>query len=347
MKIIDAHTHVFPQYAHLAVKVMDKCGIECGITLEWHDGFGADLKEHIKIFNQYSGRFIVFGNIDFSKINEKGFAKAAAEQMEEDVEAGMRGIKIYKSLGLEYKDGKNKFWRISDERLDPIWAKAAELGIPILIHTADPAAFWQPVNKNNFWNKVLCDEYAWWSYYRKKFPCRDELLAQRNEVIKRHVDTIFICPHVGNRADTLDLAASDLETMPNIYYDLSARIPILGLPGKRSQRTKEFLIQYQDRIIFGTDSIYDDTNISTGIQAQCLYQPGQIAIGDTDPKDKYIETSVEFAKSNIDFLTTDKIQVNPPFNRNKKGFSIKGVNLLSDVSEKICYYNIKKLLKIK
>ncbi len=88
MKIIDAHTHVFPQYADMAVRVMDLCGIERVITLEWHDGFGDTLEKHLKTFNSYPGRFIVFGNVDWSRISEKGFSTAAASQMERDVEAG-------------------------------------------------------------------------------------------------------------------------------------------------------------------------------------------------------------------------------------------------------------------
>jgi len=135
MKIVDAHTHVFPQYADLAVRVMDQVGISCSVTLEWHDGFGATLQEHLKTFNRYPGRFVVFGNIDFRRINESNFAREAAQQMEKDVESGMRGLKVYKALGLEYRHPDGTFWRVNDERLDPIWEKAGELGIPVLIHT--------------------------------------------------------------------------------------------------------------------------------------------------------------------------------------------------------------------
>jgi predicted TIM-barrel fold metal-dependent hydrolase len=344
MTIIDAHTHVLPHYADLAVEVMDRCGIERVVTLEWHDGFGDTLREHMKVFDRHRGRFIVFGNVDFRRINEDGFARAAAEQMERDVEVGVRGLKIYKALGLEYRDGRGEFWRINDERLDPIWAKAGELGIPVLIHTADPPAFWQPVNESNFWNGVLYGEYAWWSYYRKGFPSIEELLAERNEVIRRHPGTIFIGPHVGSNASCLEAAADDLDEMPNLYYDISARIPIMGLPGRRCARSREFLLQYQDRVLFGTDVIYDDTNVPTGMQAQCLYQPGEVPLGDADPREKYVETTVEFVQSHLDFLMTDKVQTNPPFKRTTRGYSIVGLDLPEEVCEKILCGNAQRLL---
>jgi predicted TIM-barrel fold metal-dependent hydrolase len=345
MKIIDAHTHVFPHYADLAVRTMDQCDVECCVTLEWHDGFGETLNKHVKAFNKYPGRFVVFGNVDFSRINERGFGQTAAKQMEQDVEAGMHGLKVYKALGLEYRDGEGNFWRVNDERLDPIWEKAGELHIPVIIHTADPAAFWQPINEHNFWNAVLYGEYDWWTYYRKNYPSRDELLAERNDVIRRHPDTTFICPHLGSRADCLRLATDDLDVFPNLYYDLSARIPTLGLPGRHAEQTREFFITYRDRILFGTDSIYDDINVPTGMQAQCLYQPGEIPLeeGET-PEGKYISTSVEFLKSHIDFLTTDKLQSNPPFKRNRSGFAVQGINLPEEVCERVLWKNAQRLI---
>ncbi len=346
MTILDAHTHVFPQYADLAVEVMDRCGVERAVTLEWHDGFGDRLREHMKAFGRYPGRFVVFGNVDFSRINEPAFARTAAEQMARDVDAGMRGLKVYKALGLEYRDEKGDLWRVNDERLAPIWAKAGELGVPVLIHTADPPAFWQPVNESNFWNGVLHGEYAWWSYYRKGLPSIEELLAERNEVIRRHPDTTFICPHVGSKAATLDAAAEDLDEMPNLYYDISARIPIMGVSRRRSVRSREFLTEYQDRVLFGTDLIYDDTNVPTGVQAQCLYQPGEIPLGDENCRERYVETTVSFMQSHLDFLMTDTVQSDPPFKRTTKGYSIVGLGLPEEVCEKILFENAQSLIDL-
>jgi len=344
MRIIDAHQHVYPQYVDLAIRAMDRAGVERVATMEWHDGFGPTLKEHLRIFGQYPGRFTVFGNVDFRRINEPRFARTAAEQMEKDVEAGMRGLKVYKALGLDYRQENGEFWRINDERLDPIWAKAGELGIPVLIHTADPCYFWQPVNEDNFWNGVLYGEYAWWTYYRKGYPSRDELLAERNEVIRRHPKTIFICPHVGSNSESLDVAADDLDALPNLYYDISARIPIMGLPGKHCQRSRQFLIEYQDRVLLGTDTIYDHTNVPTGIQAQSLYQPFEIPLGDADPREKYVDTTVEFIQSHLEFLMTDRVQVKPPFKRTTKGYSIVGLSLPTEACEKILHRNAERLI---
>ena len=344
MKIIDAHTHVFPHHAHLAVDVMDRCGIDRVITLEWHDGFGDTLRKHLEIFNAYDSRFVVFGNVDWRLVNDHGFGETAAGQIESGVSLGMRGLKIYKSLGLSYRRPNGKVWAINDPAFDPIWEKAGERRIPILIHTADPVFFWQPVDENNFWNGVLYGEYAGWSYYQKDYPDREKLLADRNDVIARHPKTTFICPHVGSKSDSLDRAAEDLDAFPNLHYDLSARIPILGLSAAHAARTRAFMTRYQDRMLLGTDMIYDDTNVPTGIQAQCLYQPGEFPLGDADPDKKYVETSVAFFQSHLDFLTTGKIQTDPPFKRNRNGFSIAGLDLPREVCENILHRNISRLI---
>ncbi len=344
MKIIDMHTHVFSRYVKLAVEVMDRCGVESSVTLEWHDGFGDSLRRHLEIFSAYPGRFIVFGNVDFSRINEPNFGETAARQMEQDVAAGMRGLKIYKALGLDYKHPDGSFWRVDDPRLDPIWAKAGDLGIPVLIHTADPIAFWEPVNEQNFWNGVLYGEYAWWTYYRKNYPCPEELLGERNNVIARHPKTVFIAPHVGSKSDCLDWAADDLEAFANLYYDISARIPIMGKNARWAAHSREFLTTWQDRILFGTDMIYDDTNVPTGMQAQALYQPFEIPLDGADPVAKYVETSCAFMQSHLDFLLTDRVQTNPPFKRREGGITITGLNLPQEVCQKILYSNFQRLI---
>jgi predicted TIM-barrel fold metal-dependent hydrolase len=346
MPILDAHTHVFPQYAGLAVRAMDRAGIDACVTLAWHDGFGEGLREQLAAFARYPGRFIVFGNVDFRRINEPDFAETAAEQMARDVDAGMRGLKIYKALGLDYRHPDGTFWRIDDPSLDPIWAAAGALGISVLIHTADPPYFWQPVDERNFWNGVLYGEYAWWSYYRKGVPCRDELLAERNAVIARHPGTVFIAPHMGSNAEFLDAAADDLDAFPNLYYDLSARIPIMGRPGRRAARAREFFLAYPNRILFGTDNIFDDTNVPTGMQAQCLYQPYEIPLDGADPEDRYVETTAAFTQSHLDYLRTDRIQENPPFKRTTRGYHIQGLALPEDICAQVLWGNAQRVLNL-
>jgi len=344
-RIIDFHTHVFPHYADLAVEVMDRCGIESSVVLAWHDGFDAGLKRHLDAFAKYPGRFITFGNVDFARINEPDFALRAAAQMEADAKAGMRGLKVYKALGLSYQKTGGDFWKPNDSLLDPIWAKAGELNLPVLIHTADPACFWEPVNEFNFWNGVLYGEYSWWTYYGKGMPSSAELLGERLEMISRHPGTTFIFPHAAEKCDSLDAAAEDLDRFPNLFYDFSARLPDMARSARRAAHTREFFTAYPDRILFGTDIIYDDTNVPTGQQAQILYQPGEIPLHRADPKARYVETTSAFVQSNIAFLTSKEIQFSPPFKRSHAPFHIHGLGMPEDLADRILSANAGRLLR--
>lgn len=345
--IIDIHTHVYPAYAELAVEAMDRCGIRSSVVLAWHDGFGEGLRRHLDAFSQYPGRFITFGNVDFRRINEPDFARRAAEQMEQDHASGMRGLKVYKALGLTYRRPDGTFWRPNDPELDPIWAKAGELGLPVLIHSADPPCFWQPVGEWNFWNDVLHGEYGWWTYYNKKFPSPEELLGDRIEMVSRHRETTFIFPHCGEKADSLDDAAEDLENHPNIFYDLSARIPELARSPRRAAHAREFIEAFSTRILFGTDVIYDDTNVPTGVQAQKLYQPGALPMKGRDSRKAYIESTAEFIEANISFMTSDNVMDSPPFCRSRRPFQIHGLGLDEQDCRRIFHENATRLFAAK
>ena len=343
--VIDFHTHVFPQYADLAVQVMDLTGIATAVVLAWHDGFGEGLDRHFAAFDRHPGRFIVFGNVDLRRVNEAGFGRTAARQLELGAARGMRGLKVYKNLGLELRKPDGTFWRPNDPELDPLWARAGELQLPVLIHSADPPAFWEPVNEANFWNGVLHGEYAWWSYHGKETPTPRELLADRLEVAARHPKTTFIFPHVGDKTEALESAAEDLERFPNIMYDLSARLPDLARTARRAALAREFVQTYADRILFGTDMIFDETNVPTGQQAQILYQPGEIPLNGADPEKRYVQTSVDFMRSNLEFLTSDAIQHSPPFRRSRTPWAMHGLGLSREAVEKIVFHNARKLLE--
>jgi predicted TIM-barrel fold metal-dependent hydrolase len=343
--MIDIHTHVLPQYVPLAVEQMDRCGVDAAGLLCWHDGFGEGLQRYVEAIRPHPGRFLLFGNIDWSRINEPGFGEMAAEQLRKDAPF-LAGVKVYKALGLTYRKRDGSLWQANDPALDLIWQTAGDLGLPVLIHAADPVYFWQPLNEANFWNGVLSGEYAWWSYYRKNLPSAEELLAERDELFARFPQTTFIAPHLGSHCHALDTAAEALERYPNLYYDISARIPIMGKSPRRVRHAREFLLEFQERILFGTDMIYDDTNLPTGMQAQCLFQPFELPLKEgMTAEQSYLESSVEFFNYHIEFLTTDHVIVDPPSRRTKAPLITHGANLPADVVNKFCDLNIKKLFR--
>lgn len=250
--VIDIHNHLrdlskTEQY----LAEMDKAGVWMCVGLDGRSA-GDFYKEHLKVSQSVSkDRFLIFFAPDFSKIDEPNFGVKEAAKLAEAAKMGIKGLKIFKTLGLELKDKTGKLVPVDDPRIDPIWAKCGELGIPVVIHVSDPKAFFTPIDKYNERYDELGAHPAW-SFVGEQFIySKEEILAQRNRVIARHPNTIFIGAHMGNLPEELGKVSMWLEQYPNLYIDIDARISELG---RQPYTARKFMIQYQDRIMFGTDT---------------------------------------------------------------------------------------------
>jgi predicted TIM-barrel fold metal-dependent hydrolase len=249
---IDIHNHQGNMSAQALaglVEAMDTLNMAVMINLS--GSFGATLKQSAdNIKANYPKRFIVFANINFAGIGESNWTQKAVQQLEEDVKNGAAGLKIFKSLGLSVKDNQGKRVAVDDERLDGIWKKCGELKIPVLIHTADPKQFWEPLDNNNErWLELLTrpgrkrsdtDPAPW-----------QQLINEQHRMFKKHPNTTFINAHFGWYGNDLEKLSALMEEMKNIYVEFGAVIAELG---RQPAAANKFFTKYQDRILFGKDS---------------------------------------------------------------------------------------------
>lgn len=249
--VIDIHNHLrnldeLENY----LQEMDKAGVWKTVSL---DGRSTNdfYKEHLDAVKKVSEeRLLVFFSPDFSKIDEPDFGINEAQRLEEAVRLGARGVKIFKSLGLTIRDASGELVPVDDPRIDPIWEKCGELGIPVLIHVSDPKAFFDPLDEYNERYHDLTN-HPDWSFYGDEFPEKDEILRQRNNVFAKHSNTTFIATHMANLPENLGRVSMWLETYPNMYVDINARISELG---RQPYTARKFMIKHQDRVLFGTDT---------------------------------------------------------------------------------------------
>lgn len=253
--VIDVHQHVDDARGigdHIPperlIQIMDATNVKKIVILTgmWGDKLQKVLDELVK---PHPDRFMVFTQIDFSKINDPNFSDEMVQQLDDAVARGARGLKQLKDLGLEDRDKSGKLIPVDDPRLDPIWEECGRLGIPVAIHTTDPEAFFLPVDGNNERYDELMENPSW-SFYGKGLPSKQEILAQRDRVFAKHPQTKFIALHMANWPENLDYVANLLDTHPNVYVEFGAREAELG---REPQRAREFFIKYQDRIMFGAD----------------------------------------------------------------------------------------------
>ena len=247
--VIDVHTHFSGDLSPtFLIEKMDALGIRAIINLS--GGYGTKLDRMLEKFSQYDPqRLIIFCNLDLSKIDDPDFSEQMVAFLSAAHAKGAKGLKIFKDLGLTLKDKTGQIVAIDDVRFDPVWAKAGELRMPVLIHTADPVAFFKPADRFNE-RLMQLKRHPDWSFYGAEFPKRETIIAQRNRVIARHPDTIFIGAHVGNSAEDLTALGKLLESCPNLYVDVAGRVAELG---RQPYTAREFFIKYQNRVLFGTD----------------------------------------------------------------------------------------------
>ena len=249
---IDIHSHQFRMATQdLSALVRDMNRINMAVMVNLSGRSGDQLKQAIANVEQnYPDRFVVFANINFDGIGNPGWTENAVRQLETDVKNGAKGLKIYKSLGLRYKDSNGNRVAVDDSRIDPIWAKCGELGIPVLIHSADPKSFWDPMDSNNErWLELKTRP-------RRKRSDVDpapwqQIIDEQHRMFKKHPETKFINAHMGWYANNLGKLSELMEEMPNMYVGIGAIIAELG---RQPRFARNFFIQYQDRILFGKDA---------------------------------------------------------------------------------------------
>jgi predicted TIM-barrel fold metal-dependent hydrolase len=267
------------------VRLMDQLNIRTIVNLTGTSGFpGVDpqgkaarplivagIEKSLKLWDhKFRGRFLSFTRIQFGQyvmeswnvswastirqgdpvlIKSSDFTKQAVVALENDVRAGARGLKLTKELGLAFRDWTGKLIAVDDPRLDPIWEKCGELGIPVAMHTADPKAFFLPFNQHNERYEELLLHPEWRYAEHPDLPSFETLLEQRQRIFARHPRTTFIALHFDEPND-LSRVGRMLDRFPNVYVEFGGRQMELG---RQPYAARAFFLKYQDRILFGTD----------------------------------------------------------------------------------------------
>ena len=265
---IDAHNHLGPtdfaadwaeRPAEELGDVLDAAGVEAIVNLD--GGQGDILRRELERWRAgLPGRVAVFAGLDYDSWSvDAAFGESEARRLKDGVAAGGAGLKVWKTLGLRARDPQGRLVPVDDPRLDPLWAAAGELGVPVTIHIADPIAFFEPLDgSNERWEELQAnpDWHFWPTRPRgqpdpEDFPPFDELIDGLEAVVARHPATMFIGAHVGCAPEDLARVSKILERCPNFHVDMAARLAELG---RQPYTARAFFERWSDRILFGTDA---------------------------------------------------------------------------------------------
>jgi uncharacterized protein len=259
---IDIHNHqnssqMTPE--QVAKLVADMDSINMAVMNNLSGGSGERFKQGwANLSGRYPKRFTQFANVDWTKVAEPNFGARAAQQLAEDVKNGAQGLKVFKDLGMFDKDADGSRLKTDDPRLDPVWDKCAELGIPVLIHTGEPVAFWQPMDRfNERWLELK--QFPGRRRDSSQFASFEQTMGEQHNMFRKHPKTIYIDAHLGWLGNDLGRLGKLLDELPNVNTEIAA---VLHELGRQPRAARAFLIKYQDRVLFGKD-IWEPTEYYT------------------------------------------------------------------------------------
>jgi len=336
--VIDVHTHLTMGAQHrngvtmgeeirfLAspedlLPVMDQKNIRMMVDLTGNRGKG--LEQAIQRFQTaHPDRFMVLTEPGWDHFNRPDYARWQADEIGRAHEAGAKGLKVVKTLGLYLRQEvtSGPLVKIDDPHFDLMWEACGGFKMPVAIHISDPEAFFLPIDRFNERFEEL-NHHPDWSFYDRDFPSNQELLEARNRVFARHPKTTFIALHVGNNAENLASVSECLERFPNMYVELAARI---GELGRQPRTARNFFEKYQDRIMFGTDAVPNGTQTPQQVLSPKLYEIYY----------RFLETEDEY----FDYAPAPK----PPQGR----WQIYGLGLPEGILRKVYYENAERVLGV-
>lgn len=262
---IDAHNHlgrwlsqdgdwIIPDVAAL-LRMMDERHVEVIVNL---DGFSGDeLEANLDRYDRaHPGRFLTLCQLDWGRLAEPGGAESLVTTLEDCAGRGARGVKVWKNLGLAFRDEAGRLLRPDDPGVVTVLTRAGELGLPVVIHTADPIAFFEPLDAHNERLDELRGATDWWFGDHDRYPTFDDLLDAHAALVLACPGTTFVGVHAGCAAEDLDRVQRLVNLAPNYHVDIAGRIAELG---RQPRRFARFVADHPDRVLFGTD-IYPITD---------------------------------------------------------------------------------------
>jgi predicted TIM-barrel fold metal-dependent hydrolase len=254
--IVDVHNHLGRRTTGVwrasdpaaLIATRDEAGVATVVNLdgEWADELEANLDRYDR---RYPGRFVTFARVDWADTATPGWGDRMAASLTDSVRRGAAGLKLWKDIGLRVRDEHGELVFLDDHRLEPLWAALADSGVPVLIHTADPVAFFQPLDRHNERLEELL-RHPDWHFHGPEFPPLERLMDALESVVAAHPRVRFIGAHVGCLAENLDRVESMLDRYPNYRIDIAARLAELG---RQPRRTRALIERHPDRVLLGTD----------------------------------------------------------------------------------------------
>jgi hypothetical protein len=252
--IIDMHSHAYaktPEEIAEWVRNMDEVGIEKTIVLT--DAVGPEFDDISRMYAVYGNRFELWCGFDYRGYDQPGFGPQAIEALEKCHQAGAGGVgELHdKGKGLASSALTAMGMHPNDARMDRLFDRCGQLGMPVNIHVADPIWMYEPMDNKN---DGLMNAFEWRLDNQPDIVGHSGMIDILESTVNKHSNTTFIACHFANLDYDLGRLGQILERNPNLYADISARYAETA-PIPRF--TAQFYAKHADRLLYGTDMGFD------------------------------------------------------------------------------------------
>ena len=253
---IDAHVHFFAE-AKPVLEVLDRLnvtGVNICVVDRYDPGYETAPPQHEmarRLARASGGRLPWIAALDDGTFASPGFASRAIAELDRALAQGARGVKIYKSMGMELRRPDGSYVLPDDPVFEPIFAALARRGTTVYAHLAEPIAAWQPLDPQSPDYGYYKNNPAWYVHGRAGVPSKDAILAARDRLLEKNPRLRVIGCHLGSMEEDVDDIARRLDRYPNFAVDTAARV--VHLMRQPREKVRAFLIRYQDRVLYGTD----------------------------------------------------------------------------------------------
>ena len=317
VKKVDGHVHIGSDDPGLLEQAGRDNFVLLSIVTEVPDYPPIDDQENdcLSLMERYPDSFSYLTTFETETINEPGWSTRTIEKLKRSFAQGASGIKVWKNIGMVIKDENGGFIQIDDPVFKPVFDLMVEKDLPVMGHIGEPRSCWLPIdemvvnNDKNYFSRY--PEYH--MYLHPENPSYETLIAARDSVLVRHPDLAFVGAHMGSMEWSVDMIIEHLDRYPNFSVDLTDRICYLQHQSVADwQKVHDFFVDYQDRIMYGTDIETWDSVAAAVTQ----------------------KNAHEIWLRDWEYFTSDKTLTAPAVNG-----SFKGLKLPKEVVDKIYYRN--------
>jgi len=317
MPLIDAHAH-YGGESPVVLAWMAKNKLKIANIGGRGRGYDRLTKERPERYGWITA--LLMPEYDDPQFDASKYADEAIARVKADVADGAIGVKVFKSVGMRIKKPDGSYLQIDDPVFEPVFAWMEQKGITLIAHVADPKGMWMPLGPDNPYSKYCTEHPSAHMFKRKDIPSHEEIMAARDRVVARHPKLRFVGAHFGCLEYDVGEVAKRFDAYPNFAVDTSGWTRIIDLSMQDRNKVRDFMIAYQDRIMFGTD--------------RSVRGKSQLEMNDKELAESLYEITNAW-QAGWDYYATDNVVV-------VKGYKCPGLALPQEVLEKIFYTNAKK-----